>query len=130
MVYLVGTRVPGYHDDDDLFGERSLILPDDKSRSKFSDASPRDTGSPRNRKRSRDDDFLDADFLAFLSYFLSSRSTDNTRSPDSTSPKTPVSDEDTRDPEELVVADVTHDPPRLLLSLITMITFTQRRSRV
>ena len=116
------------HDDQDLFGERSSILPDTKFRSKFFDVSPLDTGSPRNSKRSRDND--DALFLNFLADFLSFRSTDNTRSPNSTSPKTPVSDEDTRDPEELVVADVTHDPPRLLLSLITMITFTQRRSRV
>ena len=80
----------------------SLILPDAKSRWKFSDASPRDTGSPRNRKRSRDND--DALFLNFLSDFLSPRSTDNTTL------KTLVSDEDTRESEELVVADVTHDP--------------------
>ena len=100
-------------DDDGLLVELSSFLPDNNSRSKFSNSSPRDTGSPRNRKRSRD-----ADFLAFLSYFLSSRSTDNThstentRSTDNTTPKTLVSDEDTRESEELVVADVTHDPPR------------------
>ena len=66
-------------DDDDASGIRSLILPDDNSRSKFSSSSPRDTGSPRNRKRSRD-----ADFRAFLSCFLSPRSTDNTPSTDNT----------------------------------------------
>ena len=55
------------HDDDDLFGECSLILPDAKFRSKFSNASPLDTGSPRNRKRSRDND--DALFLNFLLTF-------------------------------------------------------------
>ena len=89
-------------DDDDLFGERSLILPDDKSRSKLPDSSPRDTGSPRNRKRSRGED--DALLLDFLSSFLFSRSTD------STTPKTLVSDEDTRDSEAPVVTDDTHDP--------------------
>ena len=44
-------------------------------------------------------------FLAF-----SPRSTDNTPSTDNTTLKTLVSDEDTRESEELVVADVTHDP--------------------
>ena len=84
-------------DDDDASGTRSLtffarslFLPDDNSRSKFSSSSPRDTGSPRNRKRSHD-----ADFRAFLSCFLSPRSTDNTPSTDNNTLKTLVSDEDT-----------------------------------
>ena len=79
---------------------------------KFSDSSPCDTGSPRNRKRSRDE-YDDTLFLKFLSTFLSPRSTDNT------TPKTQVSDEDTRDSEELVVADVTHDPPETPVVLET-----------
>ena len=87
------------------------LLPDD-SRSKFSSSSPRVTGLPSNRKRSRD-----ADFLAFLSDFLSSRSTDYTRSTDNTTPKTLMSDEDTRESEALVVADFTHDPPETLAVL-------------
>ena len=79
----------------------------------WSDESSR-VGSPRNRKRSRD-----ADFRAFLSCFLSFRSTDNTPSTDNTTLKTLVSDEDTRDSEELVVADVTHDPPETPVVLET-----------
>ena len=84
--------------------------------SKFSSSSPRDTGSPRNRKRSRD-----ADFRAFLSCFLSPRSTDNTPSTDNTTLKTLVSDEDTHESEELVVADVTHDPSETPVVLETPI---------
>ena len=106
---LLGDNDDDDEDDDGLLVKLPSFLPDDNSRSKFSNSSPRDTGSPRNRKRSRD-----ADFLAFLSDFLSSRSTNITRSTDNTTPKTLVSDEDTRDSEALVVADVTHDPPRLL----------------
>ena len=68
----------------------------------------------RNRKRTRD-----GDFLAFLLYFLSSRSTDNTPSTDNTTPKTLMSDEDTRESEALVVADFTHDPPETLAVLET-----------
>ena len=114
----------GGDDDDDedasgtrslTFFARSLILPAaDNSRSKFSSTMPRDTGSPRNRKRSRDDDFL-----AFLSYFLSSRSTDNTPSTDNTTPTTQTSDEDTRESEGLVVADFTHGPSETLAVLET-----------
>ena len=92
-------------EDDDASGIRSSNLPADNSRAKFSNSLPRDTGSPRNRKRSREDDFLDDDFLAFLSYFLSSRSTDNTPSTDNTTPTTQTSDEDTRESEALVVDD-------------------------
>jgi hypothetical protein len=117
--------------DEDAFGTRSLTffarssnLPADNSRAKFSSSLPRDTGSPRNRKRSRDDDFLDDDFLdddflAFLSYFLSSRSTDNTPSTDNTTPTTQMSDEDTRASEALVVDDFTHDSPETLAVLET-----------
>ena len=93
---------------------RSLIFASDNSRSNFSNPSPRDTGSTRNRKRSRDDDFL-----AFLSYFLSSRSTDNTPSTDNTTPTTQTSDEDTRESEALVVADFLHDSPETLAVLET-----------
>ena len=107
---LLGENNDDDKDDDGLPVKLPSLLPDDNSCSKFSSSSPRVTGLPSNRKRSRD-----ADFLAFLSYFLSSRSTNNTRSPDSTSPKTLVTDEDTRDSEELVVADVTHDPLETLL---------------
>ena len=106
-------------EDDDASGIRSSNLPADNSRAKFSSSLPRDTGSPRNRKRSRDDDFLDDDFLAFLSYFLSSRSTDNTPSTDNTTPTTQTSDEDTRESEGLVVADFTHDPSETLAVLET-----------
>ena len=108
-------------DDEDAFGSlalttfvRSLFLPGENSRSKFSNSSPRDTGSTRNRKRTRDDDFL-----AFLSCFLSSRSTDNTPSTDNTTPTTQTSDEDTRESEGLVVADFTHDPSETLAVLET-----------
>ena len=106
-------------ENDDTSGIRSSNLPADNSRAKFSSSLPRDTGSPRNRKRSRDDDFLDDDFLAFLSYFLSSRSTDNTPSTDNTTPTTQTSDEDTRESEGLVVADFTHDPSETLAVLET-----------
>ena len=109
-------------DDKDAFGSltlttfaRSLVLPGDSSRSNFSNSSPRDTGSTRNRKRTRGDD----DFLAFLSCFLSSRSTDNTPSTDNTTPTTQTSDEDTRESEGLVVADFTHDPSETLAVLET-----------
>ena len=96
-----------------------MNLPADNSRAKFSSSLPRDTGSPRNRKRSRDDDLLDDDFLAFLSYFLPSRSTDNIPSTDNTTPTTQTSDEDTRESEALVVADFTHDPSETLAVLET-----------
>ena len=89
-------------------------MPGENSRSKFSSSSPRDTGLTRNRKRTRD-----GDFLAFLLYFLSSRSTDNTPSTDNTTPKTLMSNEDTRESEALVVADFTHDPPETLAVLET-----------
>ena len=102
-------------EDDDASGIRSLNLPADNSRAKFSSSLPRDTGSPRNRKRSRDDDFL-----AFLSYFLSSRSTDNTPSTDNTTPTTQTSDEDTRESEALVVDDFLHDSPETLAVLETL----------
>ena len=98
-----------------MFGARSLILPDDNSRSKFSTSSPRDTGSTRTRKRSRDDDFL-----AFLDYFLSSHSTDITPSTDNTTPTTQMSDEDTRESEALVVDDFIHDFPETLAVLETL----------
>ena len=62
---------------------------------------------------------LPHDFPAFLSYFLSSRSTDNTPSTDNTTPTTQMSDEDTRESEALVVADFTHDPPETLAVLET-----------
>ena len=108
-------------DDKDAFGSlalttfaRSLVLPGENSRSKFSNSSPRDTGLPRNRKRTRDDAFL-----AFLSYFLPSRSTDNIPSTDNTTPTTQTSDEDTRESEALVVADFTHDPSETLAVLET-----------
>ena len=91
-----------------------MNLPSENSRSKFSSSSPRDTGSPRNRKRSRD-----ADFRAFLSAFLSSRSTDNTPSTDNTTPTTQTSDEDTRESEALVVDDFSHDSPETLAVLET-----------
>ena len=84
------------------------------SRSKFSSSSPRDTGLTRNRKRTRDDDFL-----PFLSYFLSSRSTDITPSTDNTTPTTQMSDEDTRESEALVVDDFIHDSPETLAVLET-----------
>ena len=80
-------NLPGDDDDDDDDASdirsltsfaRSFFLPGENSRSKFSSSSPRDTGSPRNRKRSRDND--DALFLNFLSDFLSPRSTDTTPS--------------------------------------------------
>ena len=93
---------------------RSLFLPGENSRSKFSNSSPRDTGLTRNRKRTRDDDFL-----AFLSCILSSRSTDNTPSTDNTTPTTQMSDEDTRESEGLVVADFTHGPSETLAVLET-----------
>ena len=70
---------------------------------------------PRNRKRTRDK----VDFPAFLSYFLPSRSTDNTPSTDNTTPTTQTSDEDTRESEGLVVADFTHDPSETLAVLET-----------
>ena len=91
------------------------LLPDDNSRSKFSSSSPRDTGSPRTRKRSRD-----ADFIAFLRDFLSSRSTDNTPSTDNTTPTTQMPDEDTRESEALVVDDFLHDSPETLAVLETL----------
>ena len=87
-------------EDDDASGIRSSNLPADNSRAKFSNSLPRDTGSPRNRKRSREDDFLDDDFLAFLSYFLSSRSTDNTPSTDNTTPCLLYTSPSPRDVEE------------------------------
>ena len=87
---------------DDLFGELPSFLPDDKPRSNFSDVSPRDTGSPRTTKRSRDD--FDASLREFLLSFFFSRSTDNA------TPKTLEFDEDTRDSEALVVAGDTHNP--------------------
>ena len=93
---------------------RSLFLPGENSRSKFSNSSPRDTGLTRNRKRTRDDDFL-----AFLSCILSSRSTDNTPSTDNTTPTTQMSDEDTRESEALVVDDFIHDSPETLAVLET-----------
>ena len=109
-------------DDEDAFGSlalttfaRSLFLPGESSRSNFSNSSPRDTGSTRNRKRTRGDD----DFLAFLSCFLSSRSTDNTPSTDNTTPTTQTSDEDTRESEALVVDDFIHDSPETLAVLET-----------
>jgi len=117
---LLGESADDNEEDDGLPVKLPSFLPDENSRSKFSSSSPRDTGLPRSRKRSRD-----ADFLAFLSYFLSSRSTDNTRSTnntrstDSNSPKTLVFDEDTRDSEEPLVADVTHDPPETPVVLET-----------
>ena len=86
---------------DDLFGELPSFLPDDKPRSNFSDVSPRDTGSPRTTKRSRDD--FDASLREFLLSFFFSRSTDNA------TPKTLEFDEDTRDSENPVVADDTND---------------------
>ena len=108
-------------DDEDAIGTRaltsparSLFLPGENSRSKFSSSSPRDTGLTRNRKRTRDDDFR-----AFLSYFLSSRSTDITPSTDNTTPTTQMFDEDTRESEALVVADFTHDPSETLAVLET-----------
>ena len=58
-----------------MFGELPSFLPDDKSRSNFSDVSPRVTGSPRKTKRSRDD--VDASLHDFLSSLLSPRLTDN-----------------------------------------------------
>ena len=101
-------------EDDDASGIRSLILLDDNSRSKFSSSLPRDIGSPRNRKRSRD-----ADFIAFLRDFFFSRSTDNTPSTDNTTPTTQMSDEDTRESEALVVDDFLHDSPETLAVLET-----------
>ena len=80
-------NLPG--DDDDAFDTRSLtsyarslIFPGENSRSKFSSPSPLDTGSPRNKKRSRNND--DALFPNFLSVFLSPCSTDNIPSTDNT----------------------------------------------
>ena len=93
---------------------RSLFLPDDNSRSKFSNSSPRDTGSTRTRKR-----FRDADFIAFLRDFFFSRSTNNTPSTDNTTPTTQMPDEDTRESEALVVDDFIHDSPETLAVLET-----------
>ena len=64
-----------HDEDDDLFGELPSFLPVDKPSSNYSDVSPRDTGSPRKTKRSRDD--VDASLRAFLSSLLSPRLTDN-----------------------------------------------------
>ena len=86
-----------------------MFLPGENSRSKFSNSPPRDTGSTRNRKRTRDDDFL-----AFLHFFLSSRSTDNT------TPTTQMFDEDTRESEALVVDDFLHDSLETLAVLETL----------
>ena len=49
---------------------------------------------------------LYADFRAFLSCFLSPRSTDNTPSTDNTTLKTLVSDEDTRESENFFALEV------------------------